>query len=237
MAKAVANTNHIVRVYLRGGGSAGSENAYFGYIQPSTDAIGIHKYVAGISTSVGTASKTIDSGKWYFIRFRAQGTALKLKVWEQGAEEPAAWDIEAADPDLSSGWVGLGAAVQSTNDEALYDFFNITTDNSTALDPVDSGTGTFNRLHMVYNGTAERKMYFNGAAITDSGCTEKPEAGADLMCVGFSNSSANNNAMNGTLEFFYLRPGTLPDDWISAEAAILEDPDSYYIVGSGQGAA
>ena len=53
------------------------------------------------------------AGAWYRFRFRAQpegdGTRLQAQVWEEGASEPNAWQIDCLDPagTLRSGTPGV----------------------------------------------------------------------------------------------------------------------------------
>lgn len=39
------------------------------------------------------SDKTLRAGVWTWFRFRAEGTWLKAKAWEDGTREPANWDI------------------------------------------------------------------------------------------------------------------------------------------------
>lgn len=39
------------------------------------------------------SDKTLNAGVWTWFRFRAEGTWLKAKAWEDGTREPSGWDI------------------------------------------------------------------------------------------------------------------------------------------------
>ena len=39
------------------------------------------------------SDKTLNAGVWTWFRFRAEGTWLKAKAWEDGTREPNGWDI------------------------------------------------------------------------------------------------------------------------------------------------
>lgn len=127
-----ANYNHHMRIVARGSGA----NEYFAYMQPETDAVGIHKYTPG-SASVGTASKTIDLDTWYWGRFRLASTTLRFRVWEMGTPEPSAWDVDQTDSSLSSGWVGVGTNATSTLAKGDFDYYAVSTDGSTVPVPSD----------------------------------------------------------------------------------------------------
>lgn len=126
-----ASYDHAGRLVIRGAGSDGNEECYFAGIQPTVDTIFIHKYTP-TSTSVGSTSKTIATNTWYWVRFRVNGSDLKLKVWEDGTAEPGSWDIEETDTDISAvGFVGVGGY----NDGADVDYFAVGTDGDSPVTP------------------------------------------------------------------------------------------------------
>jgi hypothetical protein len=65
---------------------------------------------AQFGTSIGSTSSCMACStdrRW--IRFRAVGDEIKLKVWGENDTEPAAWLIEATDTSVQGpGWFGLG---------------------------------------------------------------------------------------------------------------------------------
>ena len=101
---------------LRGSGNAGSET---GYTASVTDArISIGKFVNGAYTALAYAPETIPVGEWLWIRFRAFGSSLQVKIWPDGTSEPAEWRRTVSDSSISEGgWVGPSA---STNMADLY---------------------------------------------------------------------------------------------------------------------
>ena len=112
----------IIRVYVRGSGSAGSETGYFVSIQANIDKVVLYKCVIGVNTQIGTyLSKSLSEDTWYWIRFRAIGTSLKYRIWEHGLTEPEKWDKEETDSSISSGWAGLGSF---TGDYSDCDYFS-----------------------------------------------------------------------------------------------------------------
>jgi hypothetical protein len=232
LVEITTNNNFYTRIYARGSGAAASESAYFSHLNVGDDLIGLHKYVAGVSTNIQTAAKTINTGTWYYMRFRIVGTALKLKVWEKGASEPAAWDIEATDADLATGWVGIGGS-SSTAAETNYDYIAVSVGASpiTVPLPVDD-IGVYRRLHVVHDGSTSRTLYCNGNATIDAGCTEKPTALADGLLLGYNDADLDYGSDGVNIEFLYLYPGILSADWISAEVSNLGDPASFYVIGA-----
>ncbi|WP_200308249.1 alkaline phosphatase D family protein [Streptomyces adelaidensis] len=78
---------------------------------------------AGVDTALSTAfdvpGLVYTAGSLWWIRFQAIGTALRLRVWEDGTFEPAIWHVDVADSALTSGRIGLRAILDPTNTNAL----------------------------------------------------------------------------------------------------------------------
>jgi hypothetical protein len=222
-----SNLDNIARVHVRGGGSTGAENTYFAYIQPLSNSIGIQKYVTGTSTNIGNTSKTIDATVWYYVRFRVVDTSLKLKVWDKAVEEPASWDLELTDGDLYSGWVGIGRSSVNTA-AVLYDYFAVDVNAVPVTVPLPvTDIEKYSRLHIVHDGTTERKLYYNNTVYTDAPCAERPSADADSILIGY-NDADYQFGTDGYLSFLYIRSGILSDAWITAENNNLNDPYDFY---------
>jgi hypothetical protein len=83
----------------------------------------IDKKASGTFTgSIGSATKTINSGTVYGVRFHVQGTSLKARSWT--GTEPSTWDISITDADISSaGNVGVGGFLNSSTSANQYDHF------------------------------------------------------------------------------------------------------------------
>jgi len=81
--------------FYRGGGRA-------------TGTAAIASFVSGSYNQL--ASSTVDGStdEWIWVRFRINGTDLKVKQWRDVDGEPGAWTIETTDSNLSAaGTVGL----------------------------------------------------------------------------------------------------------------------------------
>jgi uncharacterized phage protein (TIGR02218 family) len=121
---------------LRAAGAAGSE-LETGYIAQlgSGARLEIGRYVSGSFSSLETFLFTWAPNTWYWVRFRANGTSLKAKVWEgDHSPEPAGWDIEVTDASISAaGWVGVGN-FESTGIRS-YDAIAVGTNGATAAFP------------------------------------------------------------------------------------------------------
>ena len=65
----------------------------------------INRFLNSGYAFMGAASFVSSPGAWYWLRFRADGAALKARIWEDGVAEPATWTIESTDGALVSGSV------------------------------------------------------------------------------------------------------------------------------------
>lgn len=105
------NGNSTQMIIARGGGTGASPTGYIvtlrnGYYR-------IAKYyntiMQNLDTNPAVQTPTLDTAKWYALRFQISGTAIKARYWEVGDSEPGTWDLEGVDDDYSSGWCGVGA--------------------------------------------------------------------------------------------------------------------------------
>lgn len=96
---------------VRGSGAAASETAYI-FHNTTGNSVRISRIVAGTITLIGAAVtiSTIDSNKFYWLRFRVNGTDLKARIWDGDHEqEPSAWTAERTDANIAGpGWMGVG---------------------------------------------------------------------------------------------------------------------------------
>jgi len=149
-----------ISFWVNGSGSAGSEDGYYvGYeLVGSSERWQLKRYDAGTSTDIGTVVVWPDNDirsaadqhpvidKWYWCRFRKNGTALQFRVWSDGDEEPTDWLIDETDSDLDvDGWVGVGCGNQ---DQFEVDYVAVGTAGDTAL--ADASTNTNVRLTAAY---------------------------------------------------------------------------------------
>ena len=118
----------------RGSGAAASESGYrMGASSTDPQRFDIAKYVSGTFTNINQNSVPIADGETWHIRARANSTALKIRWWKDGAEEPVAWSDERTDSSLSSaGWVGLNIFQSNAAAYADVDVFSVGTNGDTA---------------------------------------------------------------------------------------------------------
>ena len=124
------------RPIARAGGSTGSETGYFTDVKPET--LRIRKYIKGELSTLAETSTSSNIGKWFYLRFRVNGDQLKVRQWDFGDSEPATWDIEVTDDEISSsGLAGIGGI---SSDTQYWDYVSIATDGGTArVDGTDTG--------------------------------------------------------------------------------------------------
>jgi hypothetical protein len=106
----------VYNLCLRSDGT--SENCYrFTLAQPGPGASGsgvrITKVVSGGQTDITTNLSIGDltNGSFYWMRARAAGKNLYLKVWPDGSQEPVGWTVAATDSTFTSGQFGLNMAL------------------------------------------------------------------------------------------------------------------------------
>lgn len=107
-------TTVAVGTFGRGSGTNTAAN-YYGSSDTST-LIRLVERASGSLTTHASSSRTMVNNTWYWARFRANGTDLKSRQWEDGSSEPGTWNFEVTDATLSSaGWVGIvSGAIDNT---------------------------------------------------------------------------------------------------------------------------
>ena len=120
---------------------AGSDESATGYsIRVSTSAIRIYSCNASDTpVQVATAAFTFSVSTTYWIRFRANSTSLKARVWADGGGEPGTWDLDVTDSTISAaGWNGLSDYSTTVNGGTV-DQIGFGTNGDTAPSSASSG--------------------------------------------------------------------------------------------------
>ena len=117
-----ASTNRL-RVFARSNMGEGFTTAgvdtYYAGLRAGT-RVEIAKLVNGSFSQVASnLSFSYLANTWYWMRFRLEGTSLKVKVWADGETEPEAWTVETTDSSHSSGYVGFGGAAHKHEFDSL----------------------------------------------------------------------------------------------------------------------
>lgn len=94
-------------IALRCTGTGGTENLYAGYYRHASGNLEIAKYVNGTYTQLVAQSMAIQQGKWYSLRMQAEGSSIRLKIWDIEEPEPSNWALQTTDTSISNGYAGL----------------------------------------------------------------------------------------------------------------------------------
>lgn len=132
---------------LRGSGSAGTENCYR-VVLFDNGTWQLSKFVAGVSTVLSTCTRSFLSGSIYWVRFRANGTTIQARVWNDGDVEPSTWVSDAVsittltDASIATGWVGVHLPGSSSCRTEIQ-YFEVVTNGGSSIgqsgvsDPLD----------------------------------------------------------------------------------------------------
>jgi hypothetical protein len=94
-------------------------SGYFVEIPNNSSSVGLSKVSSGTITQLSSAAigRATTTKQW--VRFRIEGSTLKLKVWTDGTQEPSAWEMQATDSSFSQpGVLQLRWARSSTATDA-----------------------------------------------------------------------------------------------------------------------
>jgi hypothetical protein len=93
-------------------------------------------YWRGHVADFGSGACTWTANAWHRVRFQLVGKSFKVKLWDDGDDEPENWTLEVDDPDTwdglthqalgQKGWFGLGSYYRTTS--ILWDWIAIGTD-------------------------------------------------------------------------------------------------------------
>ena len=126
----VANGDGDVQILIRGSGTSSSETAYF-LILDQVSGAQLRKYDNALATTLDEKRFYPISNTWYLLRLRAEGTAIKGKIWAENDTEPTDWMFEETDSAIATGWVGVG----SYHDDADFDWIEVVTGGGTVTNP------------------------------------------------------------------------------------------------------
>jgi hypothetical protein len=109
------------------------DTGYFLDIDLNNNSYTFRKGVAQAYTLMDTISKTFTAGTAIQIRLVAVGTAIKAKIWNDGSGEPASWDSEVTDSDVTAaGYVGL-AGLPGVNSTCTFTWDDLTVNDGAAI--------------------------------------------------------------------------------------------------------
>lgn len=233
-------------VVVRASGTAGNEDGYL--IQLSYTVVRIYKLVAGVATVLITETFLWREDVKYWVRFRANGTDLKAKVWAGDAVEPEDWTLETTDSSHSTGAVGVMCFTNAY--KVWFDYFECVTISGSATYP-PSGLTDNNAFRTTYishsthdyldSGRALGGL-FNGAGRKLKGvgiyCTDHSD---DIRIAVYSGGALATGPAGATLlKDFGKTSGVVVDDFVqifTTDDINVPDGDPLWIVIKGDNAA
>lgn len=124
---------------LRASGSGTAETGYVAQI--FDDNLEIRKFVAATTSVVASQALALSTDTFYHLRFRANGSSLKAKIWLATDTEPASWGIDTTDTSIAgAGW--NGAFTFFNVSQPSYDTFAVATNGDTASFGASGSSGT-----------------------------------------------------------------------------------------------
>jgi hypothetical protein len=199
-----------VGIVVRGSGSAGSETGYvLQFLEYSSQdmQIRIAKYVSGTaSTLVSTGSEIyypFATNTWGYLRFRANGSTLQAKTWNESSPEPEGWFLETTDTDVTAaGWIGLWGFAANQNVDV--DWISVGTDGDAAPYVADT--------------TATTRITHNQAQVLHSGANPTARITHNQAQVLYSNASPTARITHNQVQVLYTAapPTYIETQWGSS---------------------
>lgn len=108
-------------------GAPGSENGiYVDARMPDTGAyensVRIMQRSAGRDATLGSAELpfTLEEDTWYRVLLQRDSAALQVKIWPDGEEEPAKWQVTVVEDNMYGGKVGVSHSTVGTTTDYAY---------------------------------------------------------------------------------------------------------------------
>jgi hypothetical protein len=111
-----------------------AESGYVAYLRPTQNLVEINAFVNGAWALVGAATFQNDPGLWYWLRFRVEGSTLRVRAWIDGQQEPTSWTYSGTNSSLSAGTTGLYTYEPNTID---YDLVSVAIGGASAAAPAN----------------------------------------------------------------------------------------------------
>jgi RHS repeat-associated protein len=130
------------RIVLRLDGTA-TDYYMAGWHAEGSD-LDIFKHDGSGFTSLAATTTDVLPDTAYWIRFRAEGTTLSARIWEDGTAEPTSWTVQVTDSSISGpGRAGIRAWAGSTTGWNIDHFaFGSLDEGSPTATPTDTATAT-----------------------------------------------------------------------------------------------
>ncbi|GGJ82101.1 hypothetical protein GCM10011583_12070 [Streptomyces camponoticapitis] len=121
--KLATGGSHFLNLVARYADASNSYLARLEFTATATVALTVRRRLAGTETSLGggtVAGLTHVAGRRFRIRLQVTGTALRAKVWLDGRPQPAAWNVDVTDSNLTAaGQLGMRSILSTSNTNVL----------------------------------------------------------------------------------------------------------------------
>jgi RHS repeat-associated protein len=113
------------KLWLRGSTSwaTAGYNLTDGYnlsLNQSANTVALREVVSSTDSALASTSFTFSADTTYRVRFQAIGSALKAKIWVDGAAEPGSWTLSTTDASLTSGRAAISQQGTATGARTSY---------------------------------------------------------------------------------------------------------------------
>lgn len=127
IVKASNTGDTMLQLFIHASGEEGNETGFYVDVRnpnasSTANRIRLGRYRDG-SFQLNTSAElpfTMQEDTWYRIVFQREGTMNRAKIWPDGEDEPAEWNISFNNTLFNSGQVGVGAFTQGTVNEWAY---------------------------------------------------------------------------------------------------------------------
>lgn len=118
-----------------------STTFYAASLQGNYGELAIICYVKGTRYELSRVGKSITKNTWYWVRFRRDGSGLKLKVWERDKKEPSSWTLtsklfDGSNPPISGDMGVYCRGLASTYTISVDSFYGYTLEDEYAVLPI-----------------------------------------------------------------------------------------------------
>jgi len=177
---------------IRGSGDSSTGTCYTVLLNNSNNRIARNTSPNAV-TAVASVAQSHTDGATYGCRFRANGSALKLKIWLLSDGEPSGWDIETTDANVTAAGFAGPSSPDANVGGSTYYAFGVGTNGDTA--PTSAG-GAFSATGAL---TAQAATVA-GAAAAVTTFTSSGALSAQAATVAGTANHVVTHASSGALE-------------------------------------
>lgn len=179
-----------------------SNTFYYASIQGTYSECTVGVYVNGTPVELNRGSFGLAKNQWYWMRFRRDGSGLKLRIWKKDTAEPGSWTLTSNLYDGSNppGKGDMGVWCRGLSDAYTVDiaaYYGYTRED---VEPAVPVTDTFERNVTTGFGWTDSGHAWNGSFAYDPAVTSLAHVGSviDAANGAATFSHPDDNAYMGT---------------------------------------